>query len=95
MEGMVEGRHWQVRGRCVCRLVVSLTVDGDGNAFVQDISVLANKGRDLGKLVELEILRTRVGRINLNSLDVEVVGLRNCEDGRRPGVGLFVERWLA
>lgn len=70
-----------MRGMCF-GAVSKPTVDCNGNALVQDVSVLANKGRDLGELVELEVLCRRIGSVNLDGLNVEVVGLRNSEDGR-------------
>lgn len=59
-----------------------LTVDGDGHALVQDVAILALEGGDLAKLVELQIVGGRAGGIDLNDLEVEVVGLRHGADGR-------------
>lgn len=77
-----------MRGSECFGILFKPTVDGDGNALVQDVSVLTNEGRDLGELVVLEVVSRRVGGVNLDGFKVEVVGLRNSEDGCRAGVGL-------
>lgn len=63
-----------------------LTVDGNGHAFVEDETILTLKGRDLAQLVELQVVGGGVGDINLDNVEVEVVGLRDCADGGRARV---------
>lgn len=64
------------------------TVDSNGKALRQDEAVSANKGRNLAELVQLEVLGRRAGRVGKDNLDVEVVGLGDGQNGRRPRVGL-------
>lgn len=58
------------------------TIDSNGDALGEDIAISADKCRDLGKGVVLEILRTRVLGVGLDNLKVEVVGLRHGQNGR-------------
>lgn len=62
-------------------LLRTRTVDSDGNALGEDIAISADKRRNLGKRVVLEVLRARVLRVGLDNLNVEVVGLRHGQDG--------------
>lgn len=64
------------------------TVDGNGHALVQNVTVLALKGRDLAQLVELQVLGGGLGGVDLDDVELEVVGLRNGADRRAPGVVL-------
>lgn len=64
------------------------TVDGDGDGLGESVAIAADKGRDLSQLVVLQNLRARVIGIDLDSLELEAVGLRNGEDGRGAGVEL-------
>lgn len=75
--GAIFGRTWLRR-----------TIDGDGNALGEDIAVSADEDGDLGELVVLGELGGRVGGVNHNPLDIEVVGLSDGQDGRRAGVVL-------
>lgn len=65
-----------------------LTVDGDGNALVENVTVGALEGRDLAQLVELQVLGGGLGGVDIDDVELEVVGLRNGADGRAPGVVL-------
>lgn len=64
------------------------TVDGNGHTLIQDVSILALKGRDLAQLVELQVLGGGLGGVDLDDVELEVVGLRNGADRRAPGVVL-------
>lgn len=64
------------------------TVDGDGHALVQNVTVLALKGGDLAQLVELQVLGGGLGGVDLDDVELEVVGLRNGANRRAPGVVL-------
>lgn len=64
------------------------TVDGNGHALVQNVTILALKGRDLSQLVELQVLGGGLGGVDLDDVKLEVVGLRNGADRRAPGVVL-------
>lgn len=64
------------------------TVDGNGHALVQNVAILALKGRDLAQLVELQVLGGGLGGVDLDDVELEVVGLRNGADRRAPGVVL-------
>ena len=56
-----------------------LTVDGDGDALVESVTISADKGWDLPKLVDLEVLGgDTFRRLGLNDLEVNVVCLGNC-----------------
>lgn len=66
----------------------SRTIDGNGDALRENIAISSDEGRDLGELVVLEELSARLAGVGLDNLEVEVVGLRNSEDGRGPRVGL-------
>jgi hypothetical protein len=70
------------------------TVDSDGNALGESISVLAKEGRNLSKFAGLEMFGRRLGGVSLNNLDLEIVCLRNCQNGSSAGVGLGVTRRL-
>lgn len=65
-----------------------LTVDGNGHALVEHVTVRALKGRDLAQLVELQVLGGGLGGVDLDDVELEVVGLRNSANGRAPGVVL-------
>lgn len=57
------------------------TVDGNGNALVEDVAVSADEGRDLAELVKLEVLsRDTLRGLSLDKLDVDVVGLSHCKN---------------
>lgn len=60
-----------------------LTVDGDGNALAQDVAVSALESGDLAELVQLAVVvRDALGRLSVNLLKLEVVGLGDGIDGR-------------
>lgn len=58
------------------------TVDGDGHALVQDVAILALEGGDLAELVELQVVGGGAGGVNLDDLEVDIVGLSHGADGR-------------
>lgn len=61
---------------------VQLTVDSNSNSLAQDVTVSALEGRDLAKLVELLVVfADALGRLGVHKLEVDVVGLGDCEDG--------------
>lgn len=64
------------------------TIDGNSHALSENIAVGADKGRDLGELVVLEVLWVGLAGVCLDCSEVEVVGLRNSQDGCRARVGL-------
>jgi hypothetical protein len=64
------------------------TIDGNGNALVEDVAISTDEGRDLAELVVLEVLRAGGGGVGVDNLEIEAIGLGHGEDGRRPGVGL-------
>ena len=67
-----------------------LTVDGDGDALVESVTISADKGWDLPKLVDLEVLGgAAFRRLGLNDLEVNVVGLGNCTNSSGAGVALW------
>jgi hypothetical protein len=60
-----------------------LTVDSDGDALAEHEAVSALEGRDLSKLVELQVvLRDTLGGLGLDELNVEAILLR---DGQERG----------
>lgn len=66
-----------------------LTVDGNGHALGEDVTIGALKSGNLSKLVELEVLgRDTLGRLGVDNLKVEVVGLSDCANGSAAGVTL-------
>ena len=64
------------------------TVDGNGHTLVQNVTVLALKSRDLAQLVELQVLGGGLGGVDLDDVELEIVGLRDGANGRAPGVVL-------
>jgi len=76
------------RGTSLTPKNVLRTVDGDSHALSEDVTIRANEGRDLGEGVGgLELLRGLLG-VDGDDLEVDVVGLRDGEDGRGARVGL-------
>jgi hypothetical protein len=72
------------------------TVDGDGDALVESVAIGADKGWDLPKLVDLEVLGGDAFRwLGLNDLEVNVVGLGNCTNSSGAGVALWRRQRLA
>lgn len=69
-------------------MLLQRTIDGNSYALSEDIAIGTDKGRDLGELVVLEVLWGRLAGVGLDSSEVEVVGLRNSQNGRRARVGL-------
>lgn len=66
---------------------LKLTIDSNGNSLGQDVTISANKGGDLAKLVVLEIVGWSISTSSgLDNFDVEIVGLRNNLDGVGPRV---------
>ena len=65
------------------------TVDGNGNALGEDVAVGALEGGDLAELVDLEVLGVdTLGRLGVNNVKVEVVGLCDGQQGGGTGVAL-------
>lgn len=65
------------------------TVNSDSNALVESVAISTDKGRNLSKLIKFEVLgRDTLGRLSLNNLEVNIVGLRDCADGSGAGVAL-------
>lgn len=64
------------------------TVDGNGDALRERVAILAKEGGDLAELIGLEVLNGGLGRVSLDELEVDVVGLRDGTDGRGAGVSL-------
>lgn len=58
------------------------TVDGDGHALVQDVAILTLEGGDLAELVELQVVGGGAGGVNLDDLEVDIVGLSHGANGR-------------
>lgn len=59
---------------------VTHTVDSNGDSLGQDIAISALKRRHLMLRVELGVLCWDVSPIELNDLEIELVGLRYCLD---------------
>ncbi len=68
------------------------TVDGNSNALREVVAISTDKGRDLSESVDLEKLGGLLVSVGRDNLEIEAVGLRNSEDGRRAGVPLQRER---
>jgi hypothetical protein len=65
------------------------TVDGDGDALVESVTISADKGWDLPKLVDLEVLGGEAfRRLGLDDLEVNVVRLGNGTNSSGAGVAL-------
>jgi hypothetical protein len=65
------------------------TVDGNGNALGEDVAVGTLEGGDLAELVELEVLGVdTLGRLGVNNVKVEAVGLCDGQQGGGTGVTL-------
>lgn len=69
------------------------TVDGNGDGLSQDEAVGANEGRDLSEGIEAAVLGRVLelcvrGNINLDELEVELVGLCSHPGWDGAGVGL-------
>ncbi|THX29268.1 hypothetical protein D6D10_08970 [Aureobasidium pullulans] len=65
------------------------TVDGNGNALGEDVAVGTLEGGDLAELVELEVLGLdTLGRLGVNDVKVEAVGLCDGQQGGGTGVTL-------
>lgn len=70
------------------KLAAVRTVDGDGDALRESEAILANEGGNLAKAAGLQVLDAGVAALNLNDVEVEVVGLRDRLDGDGAGVTL-------
>ena len=82
MQGRKEWRVWT-------RRIGQRTVDGNGNALGEDVAVGTLEGRDLAELVELEVLSLdTLGRLGVNNVKVEAVGLCDGQQGGGTGVTL-------
>jgi len=82
LQGRKEWRVWT-------RRIGQRTVDGNGNALGEDVAVGTLEGRDLAELVELEVLSLdTLGRLGVNNVKVEAVGLCDGQQGGGTGVTL-------
>jgi hypothetical protein len=71
------------------RRIGQRTVDGNGNALGEDVAVGTLEGGDLAELVELEVLGVdTLGRLGVNNVKVEAVGLCDGQQGGGTGVTL-------
>ena len=86
--GPATGRiGWEVGG---------LTVDGNGHALGQDVAIGALESRDLAELVQLAVVvANALGRLGVDLLELDVVGLGDSVDGRGAGVALLRRFQLA
>lgn len=83
--------HCRGGGVCGCRNW-QRTVDGNGNALGEDVAVGTLEGGDLAELVELEVLGLdTLGRLGVNDVKVEAVGLCDGQQGGGTGVTLRKE----
>lgn len=64
------------------------TIDGDGDALKESVAVGTDEGGDLAERVDLLVLLDGSLEVDLDNLEVEVVGLRDSQDGRGAGVRL-------
>jgi hypothetical protein len=85
MLGHHEGRG---SGHAITSKCQARTVDGDGNRLGENEAVLALEGGDLAQRVSLEVLDARLGRIGIDEVQLNVVGLSNRLDGSAAGVVL-------
>tara|TARA_R110002060_G_scaffold12882_6_gene18349 strand:+ start:231 stop:482 length:252 start_codon:yes stop_codon:yes gene_type:complete len=71
-------------------LVWARTVDGNGNALVESVTISTDKGRDLAELVDFEVFGGNALRwLSLNDLDVDIIGLGHSANGGGAGVALL------
>jgi hypothetical protein len=78
------------------KIFAPLTIDGDGDAFVESVTIGADKGWDLPKLVDLEVLGgDAFRRLGLNDLEINAVGLGNCTNSSGAWVALWRRQRLA
>lgn len=56
---------------------------------MQDETIRTLEGGNLAELVELQVLGGRVDGVDLNDLEVDLVGLRDGADGRGASVSLL------
>lgn len=73
---------------------ISHTVDGNGNAFCEDVTISTFKGRDAAKLVELQVVGWQRPWTGVDKLDIEVVLFRDGEKRCGTWVSLRVEQWM-
>lgn len=59
---------------------------------MQDETIRTLEGGNLAELVELQVLGGRVDGVDLNDLEVDLVGLRDGADGRGASVSLLQPR---
>lgn len=73
------------------------TVDGNGDALVEDKSIGADEGGNLAELVVFEELGFRLRCVRLHNVDVQTVSLRDREQrsGARVGLGVPIESAFA
>jgi hypothetical protein len=59
------------------------TVNGNGNSLMEGVTIGADEGWDLSKLVELEVLcRESLLWLGLDNLEFDIVGLGHRKNGR-------------
>ena len=73
---------------CDVRLRVTRTVDGDSDGLRESEAVLADESRDLSELAGLEVLGGGVAILNIDNVELEIVGLCHSLDGGTAGVAL-------
>lgn len=66
----------------------SHTVDGDGDGLREDEAILADEGGDLAETAGLEVLSGRLAELDIDKVELEIVGLRDSLDGGAAGVAL-------
>lgn len=67
---------------------VERTVDADGNALVESEAILTEECRGFDEGVHLGMARRRVVAAGLNELEIEAVGLCNCQYGNDTAAAL-------
>ncbi len=78
--------------RRMCKIVqardgVPHTVDGDGHAFGQDISIFALEGRNLSQWVDFQIVGRGIrARLVLDELKLNIIGLCDGENWNSAGM---------
>ena len=70
-------------------LCFQLTVDGNGNGLVENISISSNKSWNFSESVELQIfgINSLLG-LGMDNLEVDIVGLCNCENCSAASIAL-------
>jgi len=62
--------------------VLKRTVNSDGDALVESVTISTDECWDLSELVELQVLgRDTLCRLGLNNLELETIGLCDSKNG--------------